>query len=456
MIRYSRGSVRHVRGRWQLIVRTREVDEGGNPVGGWKTMTTMTDLPASASEESAMSALLEWRDTLVGEEAVRAYRESHPDAEGTQEALVSELAKKLGIDEEQLGRRFVDYAWDYIDLVGKTRGFDSAKLNMDGSAGVLKRYVIPYLPRPDVTVREFDQGDIKAVLEGLAKKNYKPSVLKKAWSLMKSVANFAVRQHGLRPDPTFGIHTHFDIKPKVNFLPVAKADRLAERLRFMRQTSAICAARLALASGLCGEEMCGLRLCDCDPGQLDEIRVVQVIAKRGGTYVPCVPKTDYRRREIPMNDEIDSILRERMAVLEEELQAVGRHVDAQTYLLENGRSSRGWFTPEALRRAWSSVADSMGLVGVLGTRLTMHDLRHTFATSFLAKGGSFNDLKAIMGHSKGQMTLDVYAASDLSVRAKAMRETGRDFKSPLQYAKDMSPTEVLSLFFDFDGKGAAA
>ena len=58
--------------------------------------------------------------------------------------------------------------------------------------------------------------------------------------------------------------------------------------------------------------------------------------------------------------------------------------------------------------------------------MTLHDLRHTFATCALAKGAPVKDVQAVLGHSSAQMTLDVYASSDPERRRGAMEAIGRD------------------------------
>ena len=75
--------------------------------------------------------------------------------------------------------------------------------------------------------------------------------------------------------------------------------------------------------------------------------------------------------------------------------------------------------------------------------MTIHDLRHTFATSFLARGGSFADLKAILGHSTGYMTLEVYAASCPQLRQDAMDRVGRD---PLEVVAGGRGSAVAEVF----------
>lgn len=67
----------------------------------------------------------------------------------------------------------------------------------------------------------------------------------------------------------------------------------------------------------------------------------------------------------------------------------------------------GWIvdtTPEHLQREHMAVIEAAGL-----PRCTLHGLRHTFATLAAGQGVSMKLLQVAMGHSKMQLTADLYA-----------------------------------------------
>lgn len=71
------------------------------------------------------------------------------------------------------------------------------------------------------------------------------------------------------------------------------------------------------------------------------------------------------------------------------------------------RSIEGWvcdLSPEALARAHSRVVASASLPPV-----TLHGLRHSMATAAVASGCSIKALQGILGHSRYQLTADLYA-----------------------------------------------
>ena len=418
-------SVRVARGSWQLVTRYRLADESGRPIGASRTVTRMSGLPAGEPKSAAVEEAWGWRDSLVCEEAVRRAREAWEREASPDEALVG-LERRLGIDEDALTMPFDDYAKDYIELA-TTRSGNARKHGAGGNSDILRLWILPFLPDAKRRVRERTGDDSTALVRNLESRGYAPATVAKAWTLFKSVLRYAVNVHGLRPDPTYGIHPKKVRKVRVNYLEVAKADQLAQRLVGMRQTAAVCAARLALAAGICAEESAGLTLGSCDPDRVQSIHITQVASRRDGYWAMRPPKVDERDRSIPMNDELKCIVRDRLGELSRQAASAGVTLGPDSYLLDNpGKTKSGWTTPDRLRVSWRAVADALGLVGVRGDLVTIHDLRHTFATAFLAKGGSVADLKAILGHSTPFMTLAVYAASDPTVRAQAMEMVGRE------------------------------
>ena len=89
------------------------------------------------------------------------------------------------------------------------------------------------------------------------------------------------------------------------------------------------------------------------------------------------------------------------------------------YILGNAEGA--FCYPDRLTKEFASVIKMLGLVGITGKLVTLHDLRHTFATYALARGANAKDVQAILGHSSAQMAMDVYASSDPSERAGMMR-----------------------------------
>lgn len=430
MVEHGEAKWRQKGGKTQLYMRVREVGEDGGAPGPWHMVTRVTDLAWPPSEEEATRAARAWRDSLVRAQAEAELLAGVASGsvvlpQSTGEQVASAVARRIGIDEAQLARPFEDYARDYISIRRSAYADAHATSDGGGNLDILRLWILPYFDG-STAMRDVTPKQAAKLLGGLADAGFSAGTICKTWTLFKGIFRFAASQHGLRPDPTYGIKNIKRVRPKVNHLEVRQADELAERLGHVAQSEAVCAARLALACGICAEEMCGLRVMSCDPRVKDELHITQVVAKRLGRWQVCEPKNEYRDRSIPMNDEIRRIVQDRLTYLRRKDPSL---CEPEAYLLKRPEQTRGedvpYPKPDMLWRQWRPIAELYELYGVQGRLVTIHDLRHTFATTFLARGGSFADLKAIMGHSTGYMTLEVYAGSDPSIRRRAMEETGR-------------------------------
>ena len=436
--RYSPPSWAERNGSWVLRCRAREVDQATGEKGPWRTLTKGTGVPAR-SVRWAEEAAWEWRDGLVAADAVSRAK-SEP---------VEEISRRLGINGEALRKPFSQYAADYVRMqsVASTGAEDGG--SKEGNSAVLRRNVLPYFPDPETPVDEVSPEQVRRFLRNLDDHGYSGSTILKAWTLARSVIRYAVNVDGLRPDPTYGIRTIKKVKPRINFLDPTQADGLANTLAAARQTDAVCAARLAMAAGIELEASCALQVRDCDPARADAIHITKCIAKRRGSFEVCPPKNEYRARVIPLNDELRQIVRARLAAMRQEW---GREPAGEDWLLASpGTRAYPFSTPDRLRREWAGLSDCLGLKGARGDRVSIHDLRHTFATTFLARGGTLADLKAILGHSTGYMTLEVYASSCPELKRAAMDKVGRDPLEVMAGGRRSALAEVVA--FDEAAEG---
>ncbi|HPS80216.1 MAG TPA: site-specific integrase, partial [Thermoanaerobaculaceae bacterium] len=124
-----------------------------------------------------------------------------------------------------------------------------------------------------------------------------------------------------------------------------------------------------------------------------ELARVQSSDVQGGWLVVHHTKSGKVRR-IPLSDELKAELQGR----------VGK-------LVPFGEKSNGAFNRMAKRLA--------------GFPFHAHQMRHTFACEWLARGGSLAALQAVMGHSSIVTTLRYARLSDEHVRAEAERIGGR-------------------------------
>jgi integrase len=178
---------------------------------------------------------------------------------------------------------------------------------------------------------------------------------------------------------------------------------------------------LALLLGLRRGELLGLRWTDVDLDN-ETLTVRQNLVRAGGELRIQAPKTRRSRRTLPLPPQVVSALRRQRVIQATERLAAG------SSWADNGlvfTTSLGTpMEPRNLTRHFYSVRDRAGLPEV-----RLHDLRHTCLTLLLNLGTSPHIAQAIAGHSHVDVTMMIYAHSDMAEQTEALRRLGDAFGS---------------------------
>mgnify|MGYP001684909077 CR=1 FL=1 len=75
--------------------------------------------------------------------------------------------------------------------------------------------------------------------------------------------------------------------------------------------------------------------------------------------------------------------------------------------------------PSRLGKEFCSLAKALDLISIAGKRVTLHDLRHAYATFLIARGVDVKTVSSLMGHADATVTLNVYASADPAARRQA-------------------------------------
>lgn len=157
--------------------------------------------------------------------------------------------------------------------------------------------------------------------------------------------------------------------------------------------------RLALQTGMRAGELCALQWNDIDFVH-NVIHVNKTLYRYGSgdQYQIHKPKTQSGIRDIPMTNEAKKILSNQKEVCKKLKVIPIKHRD-YVFIKEDGSLYNNSVVDNCLK----SICKRGDL-----PHITMHNLRHTFATRCIEAGMRPKTLQKILGHSTLQMTMDLY------------------------------------------------
>lgn len=163
--------------------------------------------------------------------------------------------------------------------------------------------------------------------------------------------------------------------------------------------------RLATFTGMRTEELLALQWQHVEFNN-GYISIVQALGRglNGGTYIKQ-PKSQTSRRELKIDNKM-------LSVLADWYDATDYKNDTDFVFTNEGKTLQ----PLRPNKWLHDVSDKYGVA----VGLSMHKLRHTWATLALDQGASVKQVQTYLGHADVSMTLDVY--SDITKRASD--ETG--------------------------------
>ena len=158
---------------------------------------------------------------------------------------------------------------------------------------------------------------------------------------------------------------------------------------------------LLATTGMRRGEALGLRWSDLDL-EAGRTRVVQTIIQIAGVVSVGEPKTGRGRRSVSLDSATVAVLRDHRHRMRQERLLVG--ADFSDLGLVFHQPDGSWLHPEAVSEAFLRRVRRHGL-----PRLTLHGLRHTWATLALERGIHPRVVQERLGHSTIAITLGIYS-----------------------------------------------
>jgi integrase len=250
--------------------------------------------------------------------------------------------------------------------------------------GWLKRYILPELGH--CRLGDVRRADVQDLVDRLIGQGLAGSTVRNALDPLRRIFDRALKRDQVAIDPTDGIDWPGTSAKRDNVITPAEATSLLEVLPVGER--AIWAT--ALYAGLRAGELRALRVENVDL----EAGIVHVVCGWDDVDGEISPRSAAGNREVPIIPELRPILLEH-------LMRTGRRGNPGALVF--GRTDTDPFLRSTVRsrarKAWKA-ADL--------EPITMHDARHTFASTMIAAGIDPGEVMRRMGHSTVAMTLDRY------------------------------------------------
>lgn len=250
----------------------------------------------------------------------------------------------------------------------------------------------------DIPLQKLTPQDLQQYYTMLMKeKGLAPNTVRRHHDLLSAALHFALRQDAILRCPTERVEPPHVVPHEANFYSPADLKRLYALCEGHWLEVVI---RLAGNLGLRREEICGLRWANVDLAGR-KIHICEARTAAGANIIQKETKNRSSTRALHMTAELYHMLKHERARQAERRLSLGT-AWVNSGLVAVDRYGRG-LSPNAVSLAFTRFVKQNGL-----PPLTLHGLRHTFATVASAQGAPLFEIGKALGHSTPSTTGRIY------------------------------------------------
>ncbi len=261
---------------------------------------------------------------------------------------------------------------------------------------IIDNHIIPELG--DIKVQKLTPIDIQRYYARMIQQEgLSPNTVRRHHAVLSSALRMAVKQDLIARCPTDRVEQPREVPREARFYDL---EHLRELLRLSEGHWLELFIKLAGYLGLRREEICGLRWESVD-FQNNTIRIKEARTAAGATIVVKETKNFSSLRTLHMPDDIRQLLwRERLRQ-EMNRAALGDQYHDSPFVAVDSTGEP--YSPNAVSLAFNRFIKKNGLPPI-----TLHGLRHTFATLASAQGTPLFEIGKALGHSTPSTTGRIY------------------------------------------------
>ena len=270
-----------------------------------------------------------------------------------------------------------------------------------------KNNIEPYIG--NMLLKEIKPLHCQNILNQMVMSNYKNSTIGMIRTAMKILFDDAVDNEIIVRNPVTktvkctqgkesAVKTAITIDEQKIFLEFAKSSSYYNQYAFILQT------------GIRVGEMIGLRWSDVD-FENKVLHISRTANQISGNWVVSAPKSKSGVRDIPLTNEAITILNE--VKRREIFNVIPIQCQDIIFVSRNGRPIDNSSYNAALKK----ICEKAGI-----SHISMHTLRHTFATRCIEAGMQPKTLQSILGHSSIDVTMDIYVHVMENTKSEEMKK----------------------------------
>lgn len=253
------------------------------------------------------------------------------------------------------------------------------------------------------------------------KNDYAGSTIEQARNALSGMFYYAYINNMIRTNPVNkNVKLPKEVDKKVRFLDLQEQELFLEEAK---KCSNYYQFIFVLQTGLRTGELIGLKFEDLD-FENRTITIKRSMEFRYGDkeFVVGPPKSKHGYRTIPMTDTAYDILAVKAGERETRLVADDKYLDF-VFLNRKGTPTKN----SAYDTTLYKICKKAGI-----KTISMHTLRHTFATRCIEAGVRPKALQEVLGHSKIGITMDIYVHSTTQEKEKELKKFGDSFRMDLK------------------------
>lgn len=268
-------------------------------------------------------------------------------------------------------------------------------------------------------VKDIERRELVAIQDNLGEK-LKVSTINNVMAVISMILKSAVADEIVIKNVASNLPRIKDknAKPaRENVHRAMNKQEIAIIFKYLKQSQYYNIFRLMINTGMRPGEACGLQWRDID-WKNNVIHIKRTVTRNrdGKWIVGNTTKTKKGIRDIPMNEEIFSILRDTRRIFEE-THGKACIIDMNAQVFKN---SRGFVATNNVENALACALKRAEKAGEAIPKIGAHAFRATFASMAAANGMPMNTLKEILGHESYAMTCDLYCHVYEDEKKKAM------------------------------------